>query len=229
MSWEEDLVRALEETIVEDVKKSGPYTTDFYKNHEKYKTIYHFIADMIVGNFRPQSVIDLGCGCGFLLERMHEQGVTTIFGLEQSQEAQVCWTDEMKKYLHLGDILRYDFSEIQQADLVVCMEVGEHISPHKSESLVTKVTQLAKYLVWWTAAQPGQAGDGHINTNSLCYWERQFNARSFVANWEVTYQLKQEMLRNQMLCLGFPWFRDNLVVYQRVGRSKSMHSRRVRS
>jgi len=217
MSWENDIIKALEEYIEQDKTETPAtaYDHKFFQNHLKYKPFYHFIADIIVGHFRPQSVIDWGCGCGFLLERLHEHGIADIHGVEGSKEAVPFWSERIKSKLAIDDILIHKV-KVRKYDVAVCMEVGEHMEDEYSDALVVQVAGSVERLIWWTAAQPGQGGTNHINCRPLSYWEKKFIEQTdFKPEWELTYQMKQEMLKNQLLCIGYPWFRDNLIIFVR--------------
>jgi len=199
-------------------KNSIVYNSEFFRNHMKYRPIYDFIGDIIVGNFKPESVIDWGCGCGFLIERLYRHGIDKLLGIEGSRDVMEFWKSEIIKIVQsklvIADII--DFVDTDgQYDMAVCMEVAEHLPEEKADDLVKKVVLSAKNYIWWTAAQPGQDGDGHINCQPICYWKDKFEHNSyFKVNWEKTYKIKQIMLQNHAICLGYPWFRDNLLLLE---------------
>jgi hypothetical protein len=113
--------------------------------------------------------------------------------------------------LVVGDILKQDVN--REYDLAVCMEVAEHISEKYASDLVKIISRSSSKYIWWTAAQPGQGGTGHINLKPLHYWSNLFEEVSdFKPDWELTYKIKQEMLKNHALVLGYPWFRDNCLI-----------------
>ncbi len=215
--WEQNIIKALVKSIEEDKASSvePTYNKAFFANHLKYRPIYHFIGDMIMAEINPKSVIDWGCGCGFLLERIYGHGVLDVLGIDSSKEVQNFWNDELReelvKQLKVASVLEYKAKK--KYDLAVCMEVGEHINEMYVDALVKKIVGLAD-TIWWTAAQPGQGGEGHINCQPLSYWESVFDDAGFDVDWEFTCKLKTDMLRNHGLCLGFPWFRDNCLIFR---------------
>ena len=212
-TWESELISSLENYAIEP--KKVLYDDEFFKSHLKYRPIYGFIADIIMSQFNPQSVVDFGCGCGFLLERLHQHGVSNILGIEGSEKVEAFWKAELpanlRSKLVVADILNRDYTI--EYDLAVCMEVAEHIEARYAADLVTIIARSASKYIWFTAAQPGQGGTGHVNLKPLHYWSNLFEEISdFKPDWELTYNIKQEMLKNHTLCLGFPWFRDNCLV-----------------
>ena len=212
MSWESALVKSLENEIKKD-NVQEMYNTDFYNDHQKYRVLYDFIGDIIYVTFEPKSVIDLGCGAGFLLERLRSQGVSKIYGIDGSKDATNSWPEHMQDVLEVKNLM--DFKPQERYDVAVCMEVAEHIPKDKSLKLVTKVTESSKKFIWWTAAPPGQGGTGHINCQDMCYWIRLFEQCGFTPVWDLTYKIKMELLRVKEI-QAYPWFRDNCLILKRV-------------
>ena len=212
-TWESDLISSLENYNTEP--KKVLYDAEFFKSHLKYRPIYGFIADIMMSYFDPKSVVDFGCGCGFLLERLSQHGVSNILGIEGSEKVEAFWKAELpgalRKNLVIADILNLDYTK--EYDLAVCMEVAEHIEASHAADLVTIIARSSSKHIWFTAASPGQGGTGHVNLKPLHYWSNLFEEISdFKPDWELTYKIKQEMLKNHTLVLGYPWFRDNLII-----------------
>ena len=212
-TWESDLISSLENYNTEP--KKVLYDAEFFKSHLKYRPIYGFIADIMMSYFDPKSVVDFGCGCGFLLERLSQHGVSNILGIEGSEKVEAFWKAELpgalRKNLVIADILNLDYTK--EYDLAVCMEVAEHIEASHAADLVTIIARSSSKHIWFTAASPGQGGTGHVNLKPIHYWSNLFEEISdFKSDWELTYKIKQEMLKNHTLVLGYPWFRDNLII-----------------
>jgi len=228
MDWGSDIIKALEDRTASD-KGKNLYDSEFFKSHLKYKPIYDFLGDLIVAHFKPKSVIDFGCGCGFLLDRLWRHGIEDVCGIESSSEVKEFWECELANglisKLSVGNILDYTFELLPgpgiisddgvRYDMSICMEVAEHISEELANELVYIVSKASKKWIWWTAAVPGQGGTGHINCQPICYWVKKFETFDFSVDWEKTYEIKQLMLQNHAICLGYPWFRDNLLVLRK--------------
>ena len=209
--WSKDILAALENTKIDDTL----YDSAFFNNHKKYQHVYNFIGDMIVGNLNPKSVIDWGCGCGFLLERLYGHGITDILGIEGSSDVVPFWQSELASEL-LPKLVIADVTkpiDVGKYELAVCMEVAEHIPEEDAELFVEKVCDSSTRFVWWTAAQPGQMGTGHVNNQPLYYWVLLFAKFGFNPIWKKTYAMKQIMLQNHAICLAYPWYRDNLILF----------------
>ena len=100
--------------------------------------------------------------------------------------------------------------------MAVCMEVAEHIPANNSSRLVQNITDSSNNFVWWTAAPPGQGGTGHINCRDVCYWIREFESCGFIPKWEMTYEVKAQLLKISDIVQFYSWFRDNLTIFKRV-------------
>ena len=212
--WSVDILAALQNTKIDDKL----YDSAFFNNHKKYQHVYNFIGDMIVGNLNPKSVIDWGCGCGFLLERLYGHGIENILGIEGSSEVVPFWKSELatglESKLIIADVTKP--IDVGQYELAVCMEVAEHIPEEHAELFVKKICDSSTRFVWFSAAQPGQGGTGHINCRSLCYWEDLFEkVGGFSVLWQKTYEMKMVMLQNHAIVLAYPWFRDNVLILAR--------------
>jgi SAM-dependent methyltransferase len=125
----------------------------------------------------PRSVVDVGCGNGAWLAEFLTYGVQKVLGVD--------------KDVALDDLLfpsdrfeRIDLSRPFQIsgsfDLVICLEVAEHLPPECAESFVD-VLVTAGPIVLFSAAVPYQGGTHHVNEQWPDYWEMLFARRGFVA------------------------------------------------
>lgn len=125
---------------------------------------------------KPQSLLDVGCGRGAWLAVAEELGVSDIRGVESTafdrsrlviDPAVVAFCD-LERGLSLG----------RRFDLVLCLEVGEHLA---ADSASTLIASLARHsdLVLFSAAIPLQGGDGHVNERFPDYWAALFEAEGY--------------------------------------------------
>ena len=63
-------------------------------------------------------------------------------------------------------------------DLAQCLEVAEHLTESSADLLVKTLTDLAP-LALFSAAHPGQGGQGHLNERWPVYWQRRFSQHGF--------------------------------------------------
>ena len=65
--------------------------------------------------------------------------------------------------------LNQPFTLDRTSDLVVCLEVAEHVPPLSAGDFIASLTRLAS-IILFSAAIPYQGGDGHLNEQWPEYW-----------------------------------------------------------
>jgi len=157
----------------------------------------------------PESVADVGCGQGVYLECFQALGVKCMLGIEGTDNA---LKDAVVPFIVKHD-LRVPFSHPQQYDLVLSIEVAEHIHGAHAGTLVTTIVDLCRpggHIVL-TAAPPGQEGNHHINLQPREYWIRKFSNRG------CAYQEQLSMEISSGLDLqGLHWVKRNLMIFMRL-------------
>jgi cyclopropane fatty-acyl-phospholipid synthase-like methyltransferase len=132
------------------------------------KTLFEFVA--------PQSLLDVGCGVGSWLKSAQQLGISDIRGLEGS------WLDRSKVVVDPSLVetrdLEQGFSLGRQFDLVVCLEVAEHLSPDSAPRLVDSLIAHGD-LVLFSAAIPYQGGHHHLNEQFPDYWAGLFSSHGY--------------------------------------------------
>jgi SAM-dependent methyltransferase len=156
-----------------------PYTEGFYKSHQEgSRRSAKEIIPLVLGLIHPKSVIDIGCGVGTWLSVFKEYGVEDIGGvdgdyvdrqlLEIPEERFLSW--DLKKPLRMD----------RQFDLVVSLEVAEHLPHECAETFVDCLVRLGSVILF-SAAIPFQGGTGHINEQWPDYWVNFFQGKEYVA------------------------------------------------
>lgn len=103
--------------------------------------------------------------------------------------------------------------EILKSDLVLCLEVGEHISDIYFNNLLHNITSASKNYIILSWAIIGQDGHGHVNCKSNFEIIYQFNKLGFKLSLEDT-----NLLRNNV---SLPWFKHSLFVFEKNSASIS--------
>src|SRR5665213_4407180 len=123
------------------------------------------------------SAADFGCNCGPWLRALIEHGVSDVVGVDIRVPG--------KNLLFPRDnYLKHDLSKPldlgRRFDLIIGMEVAEHI-PGGEECANTYVDTLTRHgdYILFSAATPGQGGDGHVNLQPHGYWHQKFFSRGF--------------------------------------------------
>lgn len=139
---------------------------------QEYAKVANILGEQLAFN----SVIDVGCGPGLILERLRqlEYDVTGLdgskFALEKAPKSVP---------IQLVDLTTWDPAPGDARDLVICSELLEHIPAEHADKLVDTITSLARERIFLTAATPGQGGHGHVNEQPNSYWIEKVTRRGF--------------------------------------------------
>lgn len=163
-------------------------------------------SELIIDRYEPDSVIDLGCGVGRFLEPFYERGIE-IRGVDGAQAA-------VSNALVPADRLAiHDLTEPyrpdEQADIVFCLEVLEHLPRDASRTAAESIAASAPVAII-TTAPPGQGGRHHVNEQLMEFWIEEFDAVGMRYNSEET-----EYLSNRIDADELRWLKTNLGVFER--------------
>ena len=162
------------------------------------------IIPTIIELLNPKSVIDVGCGLGTFLKVFKENGVEKILGIDGSW----CKKDLLFENIDPSEFLEHEMENRIKVndifDLVICLEVAEHISPERAETFVEDLTKMGNTILF-SAAIPFQGGDHHLNEQWITYWEKIFNKNGF----QVFDKLKPFFWNNDDI---FLWYKQNMVI-----------------
>ncbi len=113
----------------------------------------------IFEKYLPYSVCDVGCGIGAYLKVFQSFRATEIFGID-CIPADATILDETEYALHdLSGAFRLG----RKFDLVVCVEVAEHVKDSYAERLLSDIDGHSSGIIIFSAAERGQPGNGLIN------------------------------------------------------------------
>jgi hypothetical protein len=147
------------------------YSQSFFELvHIDSTPVAEYLSPIISEALDVKSVVDLGCGTGTWLRGFKKQGAK-IYGVEGSLSAKplLVIPDDCVYFGDLRYPLNIDITE--EIDLVISIEVAEHIEPQFVYGYLTNLTDIFKPRhIIMTAAPPGQCGTGHFNCQPKKYW-----------------------------------------------------------
>lgn len=135
---------------------------------------------------RPPSVIDIGCNSGRWCRAFKRLGCKPVIGIDSPHMINSLLPDAVDDFV--AKDLRTRFAPVARGDLVLCLEVAEHIpSPYVEEFMDTVCAHGDTVL--FSAATPGQGGWQHFNEQPFDYWIAKFELRGYTADTSIRYRL----------------------------------------
>lgn len=130
--------------------------------HEMWQAI--FLGELLFETLHPRSVIDLGCSSGIYLTPFMAWGVTDVLGIDGARGV----GQHIPGKFQVVD-LRNSWTPPRVFDLAISIETGEHIRQEFHSTLVETISKCAP-VVFWSAAPPGQGGEGHVGERPKSEW-----------------------------------------------------------
>lgn len=201
---------------------SGLYDDRFYDwVNQTARSSARFVLPLARDAARPASVVDVGCGEGAWLDEWRRLGVGDVSGVDGDYVSRERLLIPAERFIP-ADLSR-GFAAARRFDLAQSLEVAEHLPPTSSETFIDSLCGLSD-VVLFSAAQPGQGGEGHVNERALSVWAHAFARRGYDAYDAIRPALERESRVS-------PWYRFNTVIYanaQGAARlSQTARARRV--
>lgn len=146
----------------------------FVHNTDAANKIIPFLIDL----FKPENVVDIGCGTGTWLKVCIDNGITDVMGIE-GHHLDISKLVIPRGFLVLQD-LEKPFVTERKFDMAISLEVAEHLHSNTAEQFVKQLTVLSNVVVF-SAAIPYQGGQNHVNEQWLSYWIRLFKKNGYKA------------------------------------------------
>jgi len=184
------------------------YESEYYakRREDPWRSDAQNVASALESVFDPDSIIDFGCAIGAYLEPFHDDGVEIhgVDAVEHAFEYAVVPTHN----LELHDLTE-PYEPKSEYDLVISIEVAEHLPENAAETFVDTLTKAGDTVVM-TAAPPGQGGTNHLNEQPPSYWIKKFESRWFEFDRDTVEQLRQRINIEKMT-----WIEENVFVFRR--------------
>jgi SAM-dependent methyltransferase len=159
---------------------------------------------MVVDLFKPNSVLDVGCGVGTWLAEFDRNGVRDYLGID-GDYVDLSRLSIPEKRFRPAD-LRHRFN-VGSFDLTCSLEVAEHLPASSADDFVVSLVASAPIIVF-SAAIPYQGGVDHINEQWPTYWAKKFQANGYA----VFDPFRAAIKNNTEIEV---WYRQNILVYCR--------------
>jgi len=158
--------------------EAGKLLSPPYRRGEPHwQEFFGAIAEKIIEQIRPQTVLDAGCAIGFLIEELRERGVDAR-GVDVSAWAIEQVPDTLRAYCRVG-LLTEELD--RDYDLIVCTEVLEHMPGHEAEAAVANLCRHSDTILFSSSPDDFEEPT-HLNVQPSDYWIGLFAAHGFFRN-----------------------------------------------
>lgn len=161
------------------------------------------VVPLVLELIQPEHVIDVGCGVGTWLSVFTELGVEDILGLDGDHVDRKML--EIPKERFVAFDLRKPLRLSRQFDLVVSLEVAEHLPKECAESFVDSLARLGPVILF-SAAIPLQGGINHLNEQWPDYWVEHFEQKGY----EVIDSIRKRIWQNDKVEW---WYAQNILMF----------------
>jgi SAM-dependent methyltransferase len=165
------------------------------------------IVPLVLDLLHPRSILDVGCGIGTWMNTFSKFGVGEVMGIDGDYVDK----DLLAKYISLEDFdavnLEAPFDLNRRFDLVISLEVAEHLKESSAEVFIDSICKHAD-IVLFSAAIPGQGGQNHLNEQWLSYWLQKFSKRGY----KVYDPFRQIIWKDNTV---ETWYRQNMVLFSK--------------
>lgn len=170
-----------------------------YGRTEHYLRFFNEVAERIRSDIQPTTVLDAGCAMGMLVECLRNRNIQA-WGIDLSEYAIQNAPVDVKPFLWVGSICE---PLPQKYDLIVSVEVLEHLTPAQVEQAVAVLCQHTEDILF--SSTPFDYVEAtHLNVQPPEYWAELFARHGFVRDvdfdagfitpWAVRFRRTKEPL-----------------------------------
>lgn len=159
-------------------KNSGTkYDAEYYKCHcgmpyvrnDHWLSFFGRIADCIIEEIHPSTVLDAGCAKGFLVEALRDRGVEA-YGIDISEYAVSQVREDIRPFCSVGSLAE---TLDRDYDLIITIEVLEHLSPRDGILAIRNLCQHSERILF-SSTPDDKEEPTHICVQTPDYWARLF-------------------------------------------------------
>ncbi len=146
-----------------------------YCRNETWVNLFASFANQIVAGIAPQRVLDAGCALGLLVEQLRLRGIEAE-GVDISEFAINSAPEAIRPFVRVGSITE-PFG--QRYDLIVCIEVLEHMPSAEAERAIANFCQHSDDILF--SSSPLDFKEiTHCNVRPVEHWAELFARHGFV-------------------------------------------------
>jgi glycosyltransferase involved in cell wall biosynthesis/SAM-dependent methyltransferase len=165
-----------------------------YTHEEKHwATFFGGIADRLQNDFPGACILDAGCALGFLVHALRNRGIEA-YGIDLSEYAIENVSESVRHYCHVRSVTD---PLPRPYDLIVCIEVLEHLQSEDAEAAVANFCRHADDVIL-SSSPYDYREPTHFNVQPPDYWVELFARNgfsrdldydaSYITKWAVRFR-----------------------------------------
>src|SRR5215210_4328902 len=150
------------------------YRDQPYERHEVWLNFFGSVAERIVRDIGPGTVLDAGCAMGFLVECLRARGVDAS-GVDLSEYAIEKVHADVRPFCRVGSVTD---ALPRRYDLIISIEVLEHLSPAEADRAIENFCRHTDDVLF--SSTPFDYKEAtHLNVRPPDYWAQRFAQHGF--------------------------------------------------
>jgi SAM-dependent methyltransferase len=183
-----------------------------YERNDRWLKFFDDVAEGVVRDFHPPSVLDAGCAMGFLVEALRKRGVDAS-GIDISEYAISQVHESVSDHCSVASLTE----PLQKRyDLITCIEVLEHLPPTETEKAIANLCAATDRLL--ISSTPEDFGEPtHLNVQPPEAWSASLAQHGFLRDlehdlsylspWAACYVRQEEPLAETVRRYDRAWWR----------------------
>lgn len=201
-----------------------------YGHAPQWTHFFGQMADRIVSDIRPTSVLDAGCAMGLLVEALRDRGVEA-YGIDISEYAISQVRSDLRPHCRVASLVE---TLDRSYDLIVSLEVLEHMSPGQGQRAIDNLCAHTEDVIF--SSTPDEYTEPtHVNVQPAEHWAELFARNGFwrdcdyeldyIAPWAARFRKLDEPPAR--IIRGYERVMGRLAAENRQLRGKALEQTRI--
>ena len=149
-----------------------------YEEPEHWVEFFGMIADRIVKDIHPQTVLDAGCAMGYLVAALRDRGVEA-YGIDISEYAVSKVREDVRPFCRVGSLTEEFPADLpKRYDLIISIEVLEHLYAEDGKKAMANLCRHTD-TVLFSSTPDDFTERTHVNVQQREYWAKLFFEQGF--------------------------------------------------